>query len=83
MGKNPFLRTILFKICALLQQPVLPVFVFDGPDKPRNKRGQTNYGGFGTRDKHSRQFKELLDQCGLEWWNVSLTPLYGAYKCYL
>jgi Holliday junction resolvase YEN1 len=27
-GENPFLRTIFFKITALLQQPVLPVFVF-------------------------------------------------------
>ena len=27
-GENPFLRTIFFKIAALLQQPVLPVFVF-------------------------------------------------------
>lgn len=27
-GENPFLRTIFYKITTLLQQPVLPVFVF-------------------------------------------------------
>lgn len=70
-GENPFLRTIFYKITALLQQPVLPVFVFDGPDKPGRKRNQRVGGSFGTSDARSRQFKELLDECGLEWWNVS------------
>lgn len=27
-GANAFLRTIFFKIAALLQHPILPVFVF-------------------------------------------------------
>lgn len=70
-GENPFLRTIFFKITSLLQQPVLPVFVFDGPDKPLFKRNQKVGGSFGVSDSRSRLFKELLDECGLEWWNVS------------
>jgi Holliday junction resolvase YEN1 len=70
-GENPFLRTIFFKITSLLHQPVLPVFVFDGPAKPGYKRNQRVAGGFGTSDSRSRQFKELLDEMGLEWWNVS------------
>ncbi|WRT66972.1 uncharacterized protein IL334_003937 [Kwoniella shivajii] len=69
-GENPFLRTIFFKITALLQQPVLPVFVFDGPHKPNQKRNQNVAGQFGTADYKSKQFKALLDVCGLEWWNA-------------
>ncbi|KAL7422214.1 hypothetical protein Q5752_002860 [Cryptotrichosporon argae] len=69
-GENPFLRTIFYKIVALLQHPVLPVFVFDGPKKPALKRNQNVAGRFGTSDRHSRMFKELLDTCGLEWWNA-------------
>jgi hypothetical protein len=71
-GENPFLRTIFFKITALLQQPILPVFVFDGPDKPRMKRGAAVGGRFGTHDRHSVEFKRLLEECGLEYWNVSV-----------
>ncbi|WWC69616.1 uncharacterized protein I206_103559 [Kwoniella pini CBS 10737] len=69
-GENPFLRTIFFKITALLQHPVLPVFVFDGPNKPGQKRNQNVAGQFGTADHKSKQFKALLDVCGLEWWNA-------------
>ena len=71
-GENPFMRTIFFKITSLLHQPVLPVFVFDGPAKPGYKRNQRVGGSFGTSDTRSRQFKELLDEMGMEWWNVSL-----------
>jgi len=81
------MRTIFFKITSLLQHPVLPVFVFgkspwyyqglakclDGPQKPSRKRGSKVAGQFGTSDYRSRQFKELLDACGLEWWNVNLS----------
>ncbi|WVR05038.1 hypothetical protein IAU60_002050 [Kwoniella sp. DSM 27419] len=70
VGENPFLRTIFFKITALMQHPVLPVFVFDGPNKPGQKRNQNVAGQFGTGDHRSRQFKALLDVCGLEWWNA-------------
>ncbi|WVQ98465.1 hypothetical protein IAU59_005591 [Kwoniella sp. CBS 9459] len=69
-GENPFLRTIFFKITALLQQPVLPVFVFDGPNKPGVKRHGSVKGKFGTADHKSKQFKALLDVCGLEWWTA-------------
>jgi len=46
--------------------------VADGPKKPSQKRGTKVAGQFGTSDYRSRQFKELLDACGLEWWNVGL-----------
>lgn len=35
------------------------------------KRNQKVGGKFGTHDYRSKQFKALLDTCGLEWWNVS------------
>jgi hypothetical protein len=44
----------------------------DGPHKPSQKRNQYVSGRFGTGDHQSKQFKDLLDECGLEWWNVSL-----------
>ncbi|CAK9781890.1 unnamed protein product [Cutaneotrichosporon oleaginosum] len=69
-GANAYLRTLFFKIAALLQHPVLPVFVFDGPKKPAMKRGQRVTRNFGVNDGYSRQFKDLLDVCGLEWWNA-------------
>ncbi|BEI85866.1 hypothetical protein CcaverHIS002_0601530 [Cutaneotrichosporon cavernicola] len=69
-GANAFLRTIFYKIAALLQHPVLPVFVFDGPKKPSMKRGHRVMRSFGVNDGYSRQFKDLLDVCGLEWWNA-------------
>ncbi|KAL1411207.1 hypothetical protein Q8F55_002158 [Vanrija albida] len=69
-GSNPFLRTLFYKIAALLQHPLLPLFVFDGPNKPQFKRGQKVTGQFGRNDFQSRQFKQLLDACGLEWWNA-------------
>lgn len=34
------------------------------------KRNQKVGGKFGTHDYRSKQFKALLDTCGLEWWNV-------------
>lgn len=43
----------------------------DGPNKPRLKRNQTNSGAFGSRDMESRLFKSLLDEMGVEWWDVS------------
>ena len=64
------MRTIFYKITSLLQHPILPIFVFDGPDKPGFKRNQRIAGGFGTSDSRSREFKALLDELGLEWWNV-------------
>ena len=55
----------------------------DGPKKPSQKRGTKVAGQFGTTDYRSRQFKELLDACGLEWWNVGppLSELLGHSSC--
>lgn len=51
------------------------VDIADGPNKPSHKRNQSVAGKFGTSDARSKQFKALLDACGLEWWNVSSPSL--------
>ena len=38
-GENPELRAIFFKLVRLLETPVTPLFVFDGPGRPMKKRG--------------------------------------------
>ncbi|KAJ9095274.1 hypothetical protein QFC21_005640 [Naganishia friedmannii] len=69
-GLNPFIRTLFFKILKLLQYPVLLLFVFDGPYKPAMKRGNKVGGKFGRGDRESQQFKLLLDEMGLEYWDA-------------
>lgn len=40
-GYNPQLRLLFYRLCKLLAIPdVLPVFVFDGPLRPKEKRGK-------------------------------------------
>ncbi|KAJ6478655.1 PIN domain-like protein, partial [Mycena vulgaris] len=39
-GQTGALRTFFFKFCNLLNAPVTPIFVFDGPGRPRVKRGK-------------------------------------------
>ncbi|GHJ89447.1 hypothetical protein NliqN6_5849 [Naganishia liquefaciens] len=69
-GLNPFIRTLFFKILKLLQYPILLLFVFDGPHKPAMKRGNKVGGRFGRGDRESMQFKLLLDEMGLEYWDA-------------
>lgn len=40
MGENPELRTLFHRLARLLQMCIIPVFVFDGPDRPHQKRGK-------------------------------------------
>lgn len=40
-GNNPQLRLLFFRLCKLLSIPdIIPVFVFDGPLRPKEKRGK-------------------------------------------
>lgn len=39
-GENPELRTLFFRLARLLALPILPLFVFDGPNRPKFKRGK-------------------------------------------
>ena len=46
-GENPLVRGLFFKINALAQLPVIPLFVFDGRDRPKEKRGRYVHASFG------------------------------------
>ncbi|CAK7268062.1 hypothetical protein SEPCBS119000_002870 [Sporothrix epigloea] len=50
-GSNPAIRTLFYRLVRLLGMPVLPVFVFDGLNKPlfkRNKRSTGSGDGMAT-----------------------------------
>ncbi|EAU91346.2 hypothetical protein CC1G_07381 [Coprinopsis cinerea okayama7 len=64
-GENHELRTLFFKIIYLLKMPILPLIVFDGRHRPKEKRG-SRMGKSGSHNL-SRPFKELLDAFGVEW----------------
>ncbi|KIJ23865.1 hypothetical protein M422DRAFT_72490 [Sphaerobolus stellatus SS14] len=44
-GENPELRTIFFRCARLAAMPYHPIFVFDGPKRPKIKRGKAVGGG--------------------------------------
>jgi Holliday junction resolvase YEN1 len=41
IGENPVLLFFFYRFAHLLSIPILPVFVFDGPERPRLKRNKT------------------------------------------
>lgn len=50
-GKSPQLRNLFYRMCRLLGLPyILPVFVFDGPQRPAMKRGKCVATFVGERD---------------------------------
>ncbi|KAI6030288.1 hypothetical protein EDC04DRAFT_3091706 [Pisolithus marmoratus] len=63
-GENPELRTLFFRCCRLLQSPLLPLFVFDGPKRPAVKRGK-RVGG----NTHwlTTGMKNIIHAFGFEW----------------
>lgn len=63
-GENPELRTLFFRCCRLLQMPLLPLFVFDGPKRPSIKRGK-RIGG----NAHwmTTGMKNIIQAFGFEW----------------
>ena len=38
-GENPELRLLFFRLRSLAELPILPLFVFDGRERPKIKRG--------------------------------------------
>ncbi|EIN05889.1 PIN domain-like protein [Punctularia strigosozonata HHB-11173 SS5] len=63
-GENPELRTLFFRCCKLMTVPFLPVFVFDGPQRPKVKRGK-RIGG----KEHwmVKGMKNIIEAFGFEW----------------
>ncbi|THH15482.1 hypothetical protein EW146_g5002 [Bondarzewia mesenterica] len=64
-GENPELRLLFFRLLSLAKLPLLPLFVFDGRERPKVKRGS----GLGKSGSHNLTagFKKLLDVFGMEW----------------
>jgi len=63
-GENPELRTLFFRCCRLLQTPLLPLFVFDGPKRPAVKRGK-RVGG--SAHWLTTGMKNIIQAFGFEW----------------
>ncbi|KIK80050.1 hypothetical protein PAXRUDRAFT_767087 [Paxillus rubicundulus Ve08.2h10] len=63
-GENPELRTLFFRCCRLLQAPLLPLFVFDGPKRPAVKRGK-RVGG--SAHWLTQGMKNIIEAFGFEW----------------
>ncbi|EED79402.1 predicted protein, partial [Postia placenta Mad-698-R] len=64
-GENPELRLFFFRLCKLLEFPLIPLFVFDGRERPKVKRG-SKLGKAGSHNLTAR-VKQLLDCYGIEW----------------
>ncbi|KAI0031029.1 PIN domain-like protein, partial [Vararia minispora EC-137] len=63
-GENPELRTIFFRFTRLLEMPFLPLFVFDGPKRPKVKRGKRI-----SQEQHwmINGMKAMIEAFGFEW----------------
>ncbi|KAI0255432.1 hypothetical protein BJV78DRAFT_1279225 [Lactifluus subvellereus] len=63
-GENPELRTLFFRCARLLNAPFLPLFIFDGPKRPKVKRGKRISG-----EKHwlVDSMKKIIEVFGFEW----------------
>jgi Holliday junction resolvase YEN1 len=76
-GENPELRTLFFRCAKLVSAPFLPLFIFDGPKRPKIKRGKKISG-----EKHwlVDSMKGIIEAFGFEWRMVcsSLSLLLGV-----
>ncbi|CAK5279800.1 unnamed protein product [Mycena citricolor] len=63
-GENPELRTMFFRCATLMHAPFLPLFIFDGPLRPGQKRGKNI-----NRQSHklTTGMKEIVESFGYEW----------------
>lgn len=68
-GANPQVRQLFFRLLNLMKLPILPLFVFDGRERPRIKRG-SKLGKTGSHNLN-KKMKEMLDIFGMEWREVS------------
>ncbi|TFK54033.1 PIN domain-like protein [Heliocybe sulcata] len=64
-GENPQLRLLFFRLAQLSELPLLPLFIFDGRERPKVKRGSKK----GKSGSHALTdgFRRMLDQFGYEW----------------
>ncbi|TFY70857.1 hypothetical protein EVG20_g2154 [Dentipellis fragilis] len=64
-GENPELRLLFFRLKSLAALPLLPLFVFDGRERPKVKRG-SRMGKSGSHQL-TEGMRRLLDIFGMEW----------------
>jgi holliday junction resolvase YEN1 len=67
-GDNPELRMLFFRLAKFLALPLLPLFVFDGPERPKIKR---NKRVMGRRHPLTRSFIAMIKAFGFEHHQVS------------
>ncbi|KAI0669291.1 PIN domain-like protein [Trametes maxima] len=63
-GENPELRTLFFRCTRLMSMPFLPLFLFDGPGRPKIKRGKHT---MGRSHWLTSGMKEFIAAFGFEW----------------
>ncbi|KAI0742733.1 PIN domain-like protein, partial [Daedaleopsis nitida] len=63
-GENPELRTLFFRCTRLMEKPILPLFVFDGPKRPEVKRGKRISG---KNHWMVQGMQEIISAFGFEW----------------
>lgn len=74
-GENPELRTLFFRCTRLMKMPFLPLFVFDGVERPGEKRGKRISG----KDHWMVQgMQSIIQAFGFEWHMVCDPSLFTA-----
>ena len=63
-GENPELRPLFFRCTRLMEKPLLPLFVFDGPKRPEIKRGKRISG---KNHWMIQGMQEIINAFGFEW----------------
>lgn len=72
-GENPELRTLFFRCTRLMGMPFLPLFVFDGEERPSEKRGKRISG----KDHWMVQgMQSIIKAFGFEWHMVRVRNIY-------
>ena len=66
-GENPVLRVLFFRLCRLLALAVIPIFVFDGNERPSIKRGVKV-----KKKAHwlTERFQSFIEAFGFHWYTV-------------
>ncbi|KAJ3524620.1 hypothetical protein NM208_g11988 [Fusarium decemcellulare] len=59
-GTNPAIRTLFYRLVRLLAAPIEPVFVFDGPYKPKIKRNKRSGRGDSLSNAHAKRLIRLF-----------------------
>ncbi|KAK4073424.1 uncharacterized protein Triagg1_5250 [Trichoderma aggressivum f. europaeum] len=59
-GTNPAIRTLFYRLVRLLGTPIQPIFVFDGPNKPKFKRNRRSGRGDGFAAVHAKRLIRLF-----------------------